>query len=373
MKRWVVIYLGASALLLLGLPVVNLWALPSPPPSPHSGDTEPWWQRSQLYRTDLVLPYLNRVLVAAGISTEPSQAVVGKSGWLFLGDAHGQRISIRRRGADAADTVLSRQLTAASAAWAEWFAARGVRDYRVMLAADKGSVYPEFLPGWAAPVPGSSTDALMAAAPPGRYIDTRAELQRAKAMFDEALYYQNNTHWNALGAWVAFRLLARELALKDPSLKLLDDSQVRVQKIEQIEGGDLAAFLRQQAFSHDRELTTAITTPRPIDTEQVDVANGQRVSAGGNPRVGAPVRLLRVASPNALNPRRVLWLRDSFGVAMSPYVAATFNETLQIHYSHATPAAVAAWVEAYKPDYVLVTVVERDARLPWFTQLPPRR
>jgi hypothetical protein len=78
-----------------------------------------------------------------------------------------------------------------------------------------------------------------------------------------------------------------------------------------------------------------------------------------------------VKSKNALNHKRVLWLRDSFGTAMEPYMAATFSETLQIHYKWVTPEMFARLVNSYKPDYVFITVVERAARKPWFTNLPP--
>ncbi len=52
-------------------------------------------------------------------------------------------------------------------------------------------------------------------------------------------------------------------------------------------------------------------------------------------------------------------------------MAATFTETLQVYY-HATDSALFAWlVDIYKPDYVFITVVERDARGGWFTNPPP--
>ena len=70
---------------------------------------------------------------------------------------------------------------------------------------------------------------------------------------------------------------------------------------------------------------------------------------------------------------RVLWLRDSFGAALEPWMAATFSDTLQMHWREAlqSPDVLAALVEQWKPDYVFVTVVERDARVVAFTRGPP--
>ncbi|HEU4853968.1 MAG TPA: hypothetical protein VFS89_01615 [Nitrosospira sp.] len=82
-------------------------------------------------------------------------------------------------------------------------------------------------------------------------------------------------------------------------------------------------------------------------------------------------RVLLVKSKNALNQKRVLWLRDSFGTAIAPFMAATFSETLQLHYAAAHPELLARLVDTYKPDYVFITVVERGARRKRFGSFPP--
>jgi len=80
---------------------------------------------------------------------------------------------------------------------------------------------------------------------------------------------------------------------------------------------------------------------------------------------------LKGSGPCTLNGKKVLWLRDSFGTAMAPFMAATFSETLQIHYETADTALLARLVETFKPDYVFVTVVERAARRKRFGSVPP--
>ena len=56
---------------------------------------------------------------------------------------------------------------------------------------------------------------------------------------------------------------------------------------------------------------------------------------------------------------------------MSPFMAATFTETLQLHYDHANPVLLTKLVEQYRPEYVFITVVERDSRGGFFISLPP--
>lgn len=54
-------------------------------------------------------------------------------------------------------------------------------------------------------------------------------------------------------------------------------------------------------------------------------------------------------------------------------MTATFTETLQVHYL-AMPSSqqFAKLVESYKPEYVFITVVERDILAPWFESFPPQ-
>jgi hypothetical protein len=109
----------------------------------------------------------------------------------------------------------------------------------------------------------------------------------------------------------------------------------------------------------------------PIETEQYDFETGHLMVSGGNPQIGAPQHPLLVKAKHALNQKRVLWLCDSFGAAMAPFMAASFTEILQLHYMAANPVRLARLVNTYKPDYVVVTVVERGAREKWFENLPP--
>lgn len=66
-------------------------------------------------------------------------------------------------------------------------------------------------------------------------------------------------------------------------------------------------------------------------------------------------------------------MRDSFGTAFAPFMAATFTDTLQIH-NHSALAndglLLKQLVNSYKPDYVFSMVVERNALSLLFQNLP---
>jgi len=369
MKNKVIIFVCVALVALTVVPAINLTLINN-----QQNAVEKWWSKSVLYNFDFALPYLSCFFYPLGISTNPNQVIIGKNNWLYLGDQYEKTISVKRRIATEEDLKTAREIARQSEAWKQFLRRKGVRLYKVMIGPDKGTVYPEFLPDWVRPVAGSATDALLANVTREIYIDTRPKLINAKSQFAEPLYYKTGTHWNSLGAWVAFRAFCMDVARTETDLRWLSERQVRVLKANKRYGSDLAYFLRMTEILRDTEVKIEILSKYPVETEQFDFETGQLKVSDGNPEIGAIGNLKRpllVKSQYALNERKVLWLRDSFGAALSPFMAATFTETLQIHYSEIDSKSMVRLIDTYKPDYVFITVVERGARGEWFKNPPP--
>jgi alginate O-acetyltransferase complex protein AlgJ len=366
MKKRALIFVSVAVLALMLVPVINFihWG------TVQKKEGKKWWSRSILYNFDFALSFTNRLVYPLGISTIPKEVVIGKDDWLYLGDQHENTITVTRRGTTAEDAEAAWNIGLATKSWQQWLKSNGVRLYRVMLGPDKSTIYPEFLPDWAQPAADSATNTLLANVRQGIYVDTRPALRAAKTQSSEPLYYKTDTHWNSLGAWVAFRAFAMEVARTEAGLRWLPDQHVHVAKVIERHGGDLGRILRMPEMLRDSEVVIEIDSEHPIETEQYDFETGHLTLSGGNPRLGPQNRPVLVKSKHALNQKKVLWLRDSFGTAMAPFMAATFTETLQLFYRKADPALFARLVETYKPDYVFITVVERDARNKWFESLP---
>jgi hypothetical protein len=366
MKKRVFVFLGVALLALAIVPLINLSAWNGP-----KKEGQEWWSESVLYNFDFASSLLGRLFYPHGISTNPTQVFIGKDDWLYLGEQYEKTVTSRRRQPTVQDAEAARIIASATKSWDQWLNLKGVSMFRVMLGPDKNTVYPEFLPDWAQQASVSSTDTLLANVSEGVYIDTRAALRTAKSRFSESLYYKTDTHWNSLGAWVAFRAFETEIARSEPGLHLLSDNHVRISKVSDRQGGDLAKFLRLKETLRDSEVVIDIVSEHPIEIEQYEFDTGRLKKAGGNPQIHTARQPLLVKSKHALNDKKVLWLRDSFGTAMAPFMAATFSETLQIHYESADSALLARLVDKFKPDYVFVTVVERAARRKRFGSLPP--
>ncbi len=325
-----------------------------------------------LFNFDFAMSYPSRVLYPFGISTDSNQMIIGKDDWLYLGDHYEQTITASRLGPTVEDAETARKIGLATKLWDQWLTHKGVRGYRIMLVPNKETVYPEYLPDWAKPARHSVTDLLLTSVSQGLYVDTRPTIRAARTQFLEPLYFKTDTHWNSLGAWLAFHAFAIELAHSETDLRWPTDQQIHISKIMNREGGDLANFLRMSEVLQDSYVDIEIASEHPIETEQYDFDTRHLIASGGNPQISSHTQLpLLVKSEHALNQKKVLWLRDSFGDAMAPLMAYTFTETLQMDYLKTAPALFASMVETFKPDYVFITVVERKAFSEWFANPPP--
>lgn len=365
-KRKTLIFLFAIFLNLLMVPMVNII-------SAYNRDvTIKWNERSFLYNMDFFSRWVARLVYPFGISTDPTQVIIGYDDWLFLGDFHGKTRTVDRQAPSEEDFVRGKQIGAAIEAWDAYLANRGVKLFRIMVGPNKGTIYPEYLPNWARTATPNATDALLVGTGTERYVDLRKPLLAAKAADSATLYYKTDTHWNAFGAGVAFRAFAQQVGPAAPELRWPAETTYEVSRIAPRLGGDLARFLRLQANLTDSEPITKISN-LSIDITQLDFETKEILHQDGNPLLQAASKPLLVKSPNALNNKRVLWLRDSFGNAMSPLMAATFTDVLQLHWVEGLKSTerFVSLIEEFKPDYIFVTVVERFSKSDAFTIYPP--
>lgn len=365
MKSKVFTFILIALLVLVAVPVRNL-AFGDIPKNKKQFD------QSVLYNFDFLLSVPSRVLYAFGISSDPDQCIIGKNGWLYLGDQYESIVSDRLRPMTEEDQAIAQRIGHATQLWDQWFKQKGVKVFRVMLAPNKETIYPENIPDWSKAVTPSLTDHLLQNVEP-IYIDMRPVLMTAKTTLAEPLYYKTDTHWNSLGAWMAFRHFTSELNRTEKCV-WLTDADVQITKVSPRAGGDLAKILRLTDVLPDTEveMTINVNGHQAADVTQTDFDSGKLISTGGNPKISSFFGYtILVKSKNALNQKKVLWLCDSFATSLAPFMAATFSDMLLIHYNQAGSKRIVQLVEAYKPDYVFMTVVERSSRESTFENLPP--
>lgn len=320
----------------------------------------------RLYNMDAIEGELAYLAFKAGISVEPNKVIIGKSGWLFLGNEYANTLVAKRDGVNATTAPAIASLHDAMHEWKKYLSAQGVQYFMVTVGPDKDTLYSDYLPAWTTHADASIIKKILHDNS-DIYIDTLSALQAEKNRSSTPLYFYTDTHWNHYGASVVFNLLRN--VMKDDEVawqKLFSENDFAVEKGT---GGDLAAFLRTAKIS-DIKVNIKSEEINNLNIRKVDYQTGKDISTERMTTVEAPTVPTLIISDNALSNKKVLWLRDSFGNAMSPFMSREFKEILQVHHGRVTPTLMKQMVASFKPDYVIITVVERDALTSFFTSPP---
>lgn len=268
MKRRVAIFILGVLASLLVVPATNLFLTPA-------GKAVDWNDREALMKIDFLKGAVAGWVSPAGVSIDPGRVVIGRDGWLFLGDDFESTVTVDRRSAEPADEALGLKVGAAAAAWKGYLADRGVRSYTIIVGPNKGTIYPEHLPDWMRGTPPGVMDAFLAGAGPA-YVDVRQALLDAKDNFAAPLYYRTDTHWNLLGAGVAFQRLAAEMARSAPDIIWPGPEMFTQVATLDRAGGDMTAFLHRKAATAEIEPRVALQNAA-VTTERTDWESGERL------------------------------------------------------------------------------------------------
>jgi hypothetical protein len=310
------------------------------------------------FRAQLVLLH---GLLRFWLHSSPSQEILfGKDGWMFLSKS--VDVLEQNRGLDVFSTKELDAWIDEMEARDRWCAARGITFY-VTVAPNSQTVYPEFLPDYARQVgPETRLQQLVRRLRERhstlRFIDLRDGLAAAAAR--ERIYHKTDAHWNNLGGFTAYSLIAGRMQQDFPAIRPLARDMYEVRWRTE-PGYGLAAMVNLQDCIPEEAPYLLPRFPTPIiKTLAHDgyPAVLQRGMEKNFPTPGGDVVTSLTDQP------KIFILRDSFGNWMSLYFAETFHETtLRKHrgggFYHATKL-----IEAAKPDIVLYEIVERYLALP---------
>lgn len=294
------------------------------------------------------------LLYELGASADEGVGVVGRDGWMFLGDVQNANFyqALGRRQfsdeeIDAWSSVVTDQRT--------WLANRGI-PLVVAVAPAKWSVYPDRLPAWTDEVRGPTVlDQVLAARPDLGLVDLRPALRDARATADT--YSRLNSHWTGFGGYVGWQSIADAV---DHALPGADARAPALEGVRTVPDGvnEFDAMLGVRAPNP----WTVADLAEPLPDVQVVEDNGDLVTVPGDREtdlLDLPRTTRNAAAGNDLT---VLVLRDSMGDAISPYLQAAFGTTVQVRHSIDAPQDapnIQALVERVQPDLVLVEMAER--------------
>ena len=271
-------------------------------------------------------------------SSPTDSVLIGKDGWLFYWDRY-ERDSYRRLNpfSPKAELLWKGQLRVMK----DWLDSRGSK-LLVIIAPNKGTIYPEYMPSNIYRVAGpSNQDRLLAmAADAGvAVIDIRPELQQAKK--DKKLFFQADHHWNDAAAYIAYRKLMKALIPHFPKIKPILEGDLSIRQKPDTAWKDLAVMLGLPQYFPEGEERYDFQIPRkhhpPFFENLHSLANDITLNTGRKDL-----------------PKAVLF-RDSFGLALIPFLAQHFN-TLAITEK---PGVFIELLERERPAVVIIQVLER--------------
>ena len=247
--------------------------------------------------------------------------IAGRDGWLYYADTVPDYTGEGRL----AEAELDRMVENLGA-MSESLAARGAR-LCIAVIPDKSTIYPQYMPGrYPRRADGGNIPRLRAACAglSATWIDLVQPLEDA-AMSGAPVYYQTDTHWNALGACVAADAILKALGRGGTG-----DCAVVGQ--ESYDRGDLARLMGAQGSLR----------------ESVPVVRAERAL----PQADYSLHALEV---DGNGDGRLLVFRDSFGTAIGPYLAREYART-ELRWE----SPLEAW---HRCDDALILIAERNLRL----------
>jgi hypothetical protein len=306
-----------------------------------------------------------RITLFFGKGLNPEVVVVGKNGWLFFGNAVGRGID-QYRGILRMD---ERQLGAFQS-YFEGIEAELEKNgipFLLVVAPEKHSIYPENLPPYFSKKGDSPADQVLVVAPGFDILDLRSVLQDAKVDSPFPLYAKTDSHWNELGAYLAYRKIMERL----PEFPPLEIGESEFAAPGGPGKGDLAVKVGGGASFPDNFVHVRRDHfPGKFVVEDFKENTASTMPANSINRVSQNPSL-KVSNP--AKEGTILLIGDSFLENISPFFNNTFGTTVYQHYTQFGPQSVEALVERFRPNAVVFTMAERNLVLPVKTFLPARQ
>ncbi len=212
---------------------------------------------------------------------------------------------------------------------------RGIQ-FIIVIAPNKESIYPEYLPVGVQQIGDTcridQVLALLREQTHLHVLDLRSTLIEGKA--SAQVYHRTDTHWNDFGAYLASTQILTQIKQTFPAVTVhpLEDFQQQTQEFQ----GDLALFLPSDPRFREQKIVLS-----PLFQTQTSITAGEN-------------RIIYAHTENSTLPSTVIF-RDSFSDALIPFFAPQFEQAVFVH-SFAIDHNL---IEQEQPDIVIYELAQR--------------
>ena len=305
---------------------------------------EAYFQDYLGFRNFLIL-WNNRIHVLWLRTSPIPDVVLGKQGWLFLG---GRSVDYYRGTFPFTMTKIAR-IARILEERQDWLAEQNI-PLLYIFTPEKSSIYPEYIPDSINRV---NKDSFMDHVieylrkyTHVQFLDLRGTLLKEKKR--AILFQRTGTHWNSVGAYLAYREMIELLSHQYPELKPLGQSELSIRK-EMVNGFDLATMLGlNNVFKEERIF---IMPKNPVAKSLYDISLKEYFPR--RPHFATEIQDSRL-------PRLVMF-RDSFAGDMIPFLSENFRRIAYIY----QPELDTQIILKEKPDLVIMQMAERTLIQYW--------
>ena len=276
-------------------------------------------------------------------TTSPKDVLLGRDGWLFHS---GERMLDHwsRQAAFKEQDLQNWQRLLESRR--DWLQKRGIK-YLFVVAPDKHTVYPEYLPEWLVksekPSKLQQLAQYMKAHSTVEFVDLTQPLVEAKKV--RVTYLNTDTHWNSFGGFIGYQGLTRALARQFPGLEPVP-AEAYEWKPAPHAPGDLAKILAKDSAVELFGFTYEPVKPVPCLKEMFDPV---RLPHSGTMETRPCYTRYDQASGKAMV------YHDSFACSWYPFLGQHFNEVIYVwQYNWDCPL-----IQREKPNIVIDEILER--------------
>lgn len=310
-----------------------------------AGKFESFYNDRIPFRNQLI-SMINNISYFVFKDTTGDQVMIGKDGWLFIEDPMqgnakanylGEGLLTEEELKAIADNLLANE---------KFLNDKGI-EFIIFISPNKSRVYPEYMPEYMGePAEKYQLQQILdylRANTDLRIVYDYDDIMTAKGKLnpDYLLFHKADTHWNNLGAYVGASSLMRELGID-----VRDVSDISIEEVPG-DASDLGGMLHMKNCFLKTDVDYRLSG---YDTNEVT-----ELEHDGND-------VLSYVS-NAPDDRTIYVCRDSFGLAMAPYVGANFKK---VYFKHQNYYSVDNLNEIC-PDVFVLETVERAANFTLLT------
>lgn len=276
-----------------------------------------------------------------------SKVIIGENKWLYYDGGTGENVIANYyRGLNPFTNAQLAKMAAILTHHQAWLAKQKIA-YFLVIAPDKESIYPEFLPSYLTQINHvTRLDQLI------NYlhehttinvIDLRPTLIAHKNMAQ--LYYKNDTHWNLTGGFYGYQQIIERVKQKFPQIPLLTANDFI--KTPSTHDGDLARMI---------DLESVYTSNETLLQLRAAACNGVTPLPQYNtPNAPSGFDAFATVCNNQHLPKAVI-VRDSFTVALISLLQQDFRRAVFL-WTYTFPYAT---IKKEHPDVVIQEIVERN-------------